>query len=170
MNNMQKQSNSQFSPLVSRPDMPEYRLLAADQGRGLLPWEWARQRLQNSRNYWVATTRPDKRPHLTAVWGIWWDEVFYFSTGRLARKSRNLAQNPGCVVSTESAAEAVIVEGVASIISNPEILRRIAQAYRAKYGSAYPDDSNVFAVQPKVVFGFIEAETEFAGSATRWYF
>jgi len=75
----------------------------------------------------VATTRPDKRPHLTAVWGIWWDEVFYFSTGRLARKSRNLAQNPGCVVSTESAAEAVIVEGVASIISNPEILRRIAK-------------------------------------------
>lgn len=150
--------------------MPEYGLLPADQGRGLLPWGWAQQRLENSRNFWVATTRPDGRPHLTAVWGVWWDNALYFGTGRLTRKARNLAQNPNCVVCTEDTAESVIVEGVAQPVSDSKVLQPITEAYRVKYGVAIPDDSIVYAVHPKVAFGFIENEAEFAGSATRWHF
>jgi len=71
-------------------------------------------------------------------------------------------------VCTENAAEAVIVEGVAQLVSNVKALQRLAQVYRAKYASAYPSESNVYAVHPKVVFGFIEEEAEFSGSATRW--
>jgi len=150
--------------------MPEYGLLDADQGRGLLPWQWAQERLEMSRNYWVATTRPDGRPHATAVWGIWRDNTFYFSAGRLTRKARNLAHNASCVVCTENAAEAVIVEGVAQLVGNSKVFEWLMQMYQAKYTSAYPDDSNVYAVQPKVAFGFIENAAEFSGSATRWRF
>src|SRR6185503_9486969 len=121
-------------------------------------------------NYWVATTRPDGRPHATAVWGVWWNNAFYFSCGRLTRKARNLAHDPRCVVCTEDAAEAVIVEGVAQLVSGAKVIRRLGQFYQAKYGSGYPGDSNVYAVQPTVVFGFVEDETQFSGSATRWRF
>jgi hypothetical protein len=150
--------------------MPEYGLLDPDQGRGLLPWSWAQERLEKSRSYWVATTRPDGRPHAVAVWGVWWDNVFYFSTGRLTRKARNLAHNASCVLCTESAAEAVIVEGEALLVGDSHALERLARIYRAKYDSAYPGDSHVYAVRPTVVFGFIEDEAEFSGSATRWSF
>ncbi|HET9914721.1 MAG TPA: pyridoxamine 5'-phosphate oxidase family protein [Anaerolineales bacterium] len=167
---MQLDDNNQFTPQASRPDMPEYGLLDADQGRGLLPWHWAQERLEKSHNYWVATTRPDGRPHATAVWGIWWNNTFYFSSGRLTRKARNLAHNSSCVVCIENAAEAVIVEGVAQLVSDSIVLKQLAPVYQAKYNSEYPNDSNVYAVQPKVVFGFIEEVEEFSGSATRWKF
>jgi hypothetical protein len=64
----------------------------------------------------------------------------------------------------------VSVEGTAALIGDARRLRRIARAYAAKYGSGYPSDSNVYAVTPQVVFGFIEHEPEFTGSATRWTF
>jgi len=48
-----------------------------------------------------------------AVWGLWLDGAFYFSTAARSQKARNLSANPACVVTTESADEAVIVEGVA---------------------------------------------------------
>jgi hypothetical protein len=150
--------------------MPEYGLLAPDEGQGLLPWGWAVERLVRVRNYWVATTQPDGRPHVTAVWGVWLDDLFYFSTGRRTRKARNLAERPHCVVCTEDAAEAVIVEGSAALADDPALLARIATAYQAKYASSFPADSNVYAVRPQVVFGFIENADEFAGAATRWRF
>lgn len=157
-------------PKASRPDMPEYGLLDAGQGRGLLPWAWARERLERSHNYWVSTTRPDGRPHAAAVWGVWSNEAFYFSTGRLSRKARNLARDPNCVVCTENASEAVVVEGLAQTVDDSKVLQQVSRVYEAKYGSGYPGDSNVYTVQPRVAFGFIEAEAEFTGSATRWRF
>jgi pyridoxine/pyridoxamine 5'-phosphate oxidase len=167
---MNKSTLGAPAPEASRPDMPEYGLMAADEGRGLLPWSWARERLERSQNYWVSTVRPDGRPHASAVWGIWWEAAFYFSAGGRSRKARNLAHNPGCVVCTEHAAEAVIVEGIAQLVTDSKILRQASRAYEAKYGSGYPGDSHVYAVRPKVAFGFIEDEAEFTGSATRWRF
>ena len=103
------------------------------------------------------------------MWGVWWQNAFWFSTGRLTRKARNLAGNPGCVVCTESATEAVIVEGVAELVANASVLKQLARRYRAKYAMSFPADGNIYAVRPAVAFGFIDSE-EFAGSATRWSF
>ncbi len=60
-------------PIASRPHMPGYGVVGAEEGSGLLPWSWARSRLEHSRNYWVATTWPDGRPHVMPVWGVWQD-------------------------------------------------------------------------------------------------
>ena len=49
------------------------------------------------------------------VWGLWQDGQFLFSTGSQSRKAPNLAQNAACIVCTEHANEAVIVEGSAEI-------------------------------------------------------
>ena len=113
--------------------MPGYGLPAADKGKGLLPWEWAVERLTESHNYWVATTRPEGRPHVMPVWGIWVESVFYFSTGRESRKSKNLVANPRCVICTEKAEEAVVLEGSAEEVTDAAVLKRLGGPYHKKY-------------------------------------
>ena len=81
--------------------------------KGSLPWEWARERLTKSHNYLITTVRPDGRPHTMVVWGIWLENVYYFSTGVTTLKARNLAGNPNCVLCNDDVGEAVIVEGSA---------------------------------------------------------
>jgi hypothetical protein len=44
--------------------MPGYGTLGPEEGTGLLPWSWTVERLAGSRNYWLATVRPDGRPHV----------------------------------------------------------------------------------------------------------
>jgi hypothetical protein len=166
---MSQNDANPMNPVASRPDLPEYGLLDAGQGRGLLPWQWAQERLEHARRYWVSSTRPDGRPHAAPVWGIWWKNTFYFSTGRLTRKARNFAKNPHCVICIEDAEQAVIVEGTGGLVSETPVLRQLARIYRRKYGLGFPADANVYAVRPAVVFGFIDGE-EFSGSATRWHF
>jgi Pyridoxamine 5'-phosphate oxidase len=148
--------------------MPGYGVPPPDEGPGLLTWVWAEERLRSSHNYWIATVRPDQRPHLVVVWGLWSDGRFCFSTGQLTRKTRNLTANPSCVIATERADETVIIEGVAAAVDDKSELDRILPAYKEKYGAAFPIDEPLFAVRPTAAFGFIEKE--FAGSATRWTF
>jgi hypothetical protein len=158
------------APRASRPHMPSYGLLGPEEGRGLLPFSWAEERLRASRNFWVSTVSESGAPHAMPVWCVWEDGALWFSTDGGSRKARNLARDPRCVVTTEGAAEAVIVEGEAALETKAPPLARIAEIYEAKYGMGYPPDSHVYAVRPRVVFGFVESAAEFAGAATRWRF
>lgn len=55
--------------IVGRPIMPAgYGISAESDGR--LDWAWLDSRLETARNYWVASTRPDGRPHVMPVWGV----------------------------------------------------------------------------------------------------
>jgi hypothetical protein len=83
--------------------MPGYGLLDAAQGTGLLPWSWAVERLTRSHDYWVATVRPDGRPRVMPVWGVWMDDALWFSSSRGSRKARNLAANAHCTITTDNA-------------------------------------------------------------------
>jgi hypothetical protein len=149
--------------------MPGYGILGPTEGRGLLSWSWAEERLMANRNYWLSTVSAANRPHTMAVWGIWHSDSFFFSTGAESRKARNIQNNPWCTLSTEGAAEAVIVEGKATLHAvDASLLKEVAKRYEAKYAMGYPADSHVYQVQPEVVFGFIENASEFSGAATRW--
>jgi uncharacterized pyridoxamine 5'-phosphate oxidase family protein len=162
------------SPKATRPYLPGYGLPAAK--KGLLPWKWAEDRLSESRQYWVATTRPDGRPHVMVVWALWLHGMLYFSTGSESRKARNLAQNPHCTMCTEKADEAVIVEGVIETEKDVNLIREFLRLYESKYQwdmSTMADDlvklkEPVFRLRPKIAFGL--AEKTFATSATRWVF
>lgn len=109
------------------------------------------------------------------VWGLWQDGRFLFSTGSNSRKARNLALNANCVVCTELSEEAVIVEGTVEIADVPA-RRKFLSAYQRKYKfdmKAMEQDilsmrEPVFAVRPRVVFGFWEKH--FAEKSTRWKF
>lgn len=154
-------------PKATRPDIPGYGLPKSR--KGLLPWKWADDRLRKSKQYWLATTRPDGRPHVMVVWGVWVNDEFWLSTGRTSRKARNLAANSHCVVCNEDSAHAVIVEGMAEVVDDKTRLEPVFVAYQQKYkmdirGMGEP----MFRVRPAVVFGLYEKK--FGETATRWLF
>ena len=161
------------TPKASRPQAPGYGF--PESSKGLLPWPWAEQRLKKSHNYWVTTARPDASPHTMVVWGLWQDGRFLFSTGSKSRKARNLAQNPSCVVCTEDASEAIVVEGtadIADVASRREFLPPYERKYKFDMSSMKADilsmKEPVFAVRPRVVFALWEKN--FQSKSTRWKF
>ena len=153
--------------------MPGYGLPAGN--KGLLPWSWAEQRLKKSHNYWITTVKPDGSPHSMVVWGLWQDGKFLSSTGSKSRKARNLARNTNCIVCTEHANEAVIVEGLAEI-ADVAARRKFLPAYERKYKfdmkrmeqDILSMKEPVFAVRPRLGFGLWEKH--FVGKCTRWKF
>ena len=165
-------------PRASRPFAPGYGL--PEGSKGLLPWSWAEQRLKRSHNYWITTVKPasspeDVSPHTMVVWGLWQDGRFLFSTGSKSRKARNLAQNQHCIVCTELANEAVIVEGTTEI-ADSAARQKFLPAYERKYEfdmKGMADEilsmkEPVFAVRPSIAFGLWEKY--FAMKTTRWKF
>jgi PPOX class probable F420-dependent enzyme len=159
---------------VSRPHMPGYGIEPATEGRGLLPWSWAEERLVASRDYWVTTVRPDGSPHVMPVWGAWFDDALWFSSGGQSRKARNLDENPHCAIATENGTEPVVVEGRVEIVTDAPRIRRFAGIINAKYDEEIPDDfydpavNRLYRVAPERVIGMIEQD--FTTSPTRWTF
>jgi Pyridoxamine 5'-phosphate oxidase len=64
------------------------------------PWPDAVARLERAGLLWVSTVRADGRPHVTPVVAVWMDGALYFSSGPGEQKSRNLAANRHCAVTT----------------------------------------------------------------------
>jgi nitroimidazol reductase NimA-like FMN-containing flavoprotein (pyridoxamine 5'-phosphate oxidase superfamily) len=155
-------------PKGSRPHMPGYGV--PRNHKGILPWKWAKQRLTKSHNYWLITTRPNGTPHAMPVWGVWAGGAFCFSTGRQSRKAKNLGANPHCVVCNELSKEAVIVEGLAKEITDPDQIKEFGLPYQRKYKPWKLDPSMgpIFIVRPQTVFAMYEKK--FATAATKWEF
>jgi nitroimidazol reductase NimA-like FMN-containing flavoprotein (pyridoxamine 5'-phosphate oxidase superfamily) len=161
-------------PVASRLDISGSTL--PKEPDGLMPWSWAEQRLEDSHNYWLATTRQDGRPHLMIIWGLWHRGVFYFITGSRSQKTRNLESNAHCVIGTEQAHETVVVEGTAEKLRDGKQLNELLSLYQRKYNddmSGMQEDilalrEPVFAMRPSVAFG-LEEKTVLQ-NATRWRF
>src|SRR5215469_4498883 len=157
-----------------RPHMPGYGLPKSK--KGLLPWKWAEQRLNKSRQYWIATTRSDGRPHVMVIWALWMDGVLYFSTGKETVKARNLAKNPRCTMCAEKADEAVILEGTVETERDVERIREFIRRYEKRYDWELGEMAEgllslkdpVFKLRPAVGFGLWEKK--FAPTATKWVF
>jgi uncharacterized pyridoxamine 5'-phosphate oxidase family protein len=162
------------APKLTRPNIPGYGLPKSK--KGLLPWKWAEGRLKKTREYWIATTRPDGRPHVMVVWALWMNGCIYFSTGANTVKARNLAQNPHCTMCSDNPAEAVIVEGVVETERDVDTIRKYVPLYENKYKFKLGEMGEnlialkdlLFCLRPTVVFGFLEKK--FSTSATRWVF
>src|SRR3954469_19140725 len=68
-----------------------------------IPWSRALAALEaeepRERTPFLATTRPDGRPHVAPLGALWDTGKVYFVSGAGTRKSRNLAENPSCAIS-----------------------------------------------------------------------
>jgi nitroimidazol reductase NimA-like FMN-containing flavoprotein (pyridoxamine 5'-phosphate oxidase superfamily) len=147
-------------------------------------WEEARRRLAEGDTYWLATVRPDGRPHLMPVLAVWAEGALHFCTGGATRKGKNLARNPHCVIAVGMDGLDVVLEGEAARTTDEAGLRRVADAYGSKYDwqvtvrdgafhdaegapTAGPPPYDVYEVTPTSVFGF---GTDGTFSPTRWQF
>jgi hypothetical protein len=168
-----------MEPRPSRPHLPRgYGIEKATGAPGeRLPWSRVSEWLATARNYWVCTTRPDGRPHVKPVWGVWLDGLFLFSTHPRTITARNLEANSALVVHLESGERVVIVEGTATRLSDRSLLARFGTAYEPKYewplsrddlDPANPDAA-FYAVRPRVALSWTSA-TEIGETITRWTF
>lgn len=154
--------------------MPGYGILGPTEGTGLLPWEWAAERLTRSHDYWVATIWPDGRPHVMPVWGVWLDGGLWFSSGIRSRKARNISADRRCVVTTDDALQPVVLEGLAEIMSTRREIAMFLEASNAKYATDYgidfldPAVNATIRIRPTWAMGL--DESDFIGSPTRWRF
>lgn len=152
----------------SRPYMPGYGIVPENEGAGLLPWSFVEERMTAARNYWIASTRPDGRPHTAPVWGLWHAGSFYFSTGQGSRKGQNLDANPAVSVHLESGDEVVILEGEVAEFDEKEELKALDKAYRKKYGLEMQGPGVIYKLDLRTAFAW--REKDFPQSATRWTF
>ena len=154
-------------------------------GAAPIPWARALAQLEAgaATRYWLATTRPDGRPHLAGVGALWVEGRLYFVSGAGTRKSRNLATNPNCSVSIALPDLDLVIEGTATRVTDEATLARIAArdaaagwpatvsdgALTAPYSapSAGPPPWDLYVVTPVTAFGVATAEPN---GATRWRF
>ena len=149
-------------------------------------WDRGYAELRDAEVYWLSTVRPDRRPHVTPLLGIWLDGALYFCTGSDERKAKNLTHNQRCILTTGRNTLAdgvdVVLEGEATGVEDVAELRRVADAYESKYGARFTAPEGtwfglgdairgggavVYRVVPSTVFGF-EKGQQF--SQTRWRF
>ena len=161
--------------------------LSAFSSPGAVPTAWpdARRALRDAELRWLSTVRPGGQPHVTPLVGVWLHGAVYFCTGPEERKAKNLAHNPGCVLTTgrnDLDGLDLVVEGEAVLVNDEAERRRVADTFASKYGShcASPDgtraghgdairggDVLLYRVTSSTAFGFGKGGRY---SQTRWRF
>ena len=74
--------------------------------------------------FFLATVRPDGRPHSAGVGAVWVDDALYFVSGPGTLKSRNLAANPACSFSVRLPGIDLVLEGEAQRVTDSATLER----------------------------------------------
>jgi hypothetical protein len=157
-------------------------------GSAELPWSRPRDILASDTptemlTFFVATVRPDGRPHSAGVGAVWVDDTLYFVGGPGTRRSRNLIANPACTVSVHLRDIDLIMEGEAYRVTDAATLERLAAVYRSggwpaevegdgltapfSAPSAGPPPWHLFRLSLHRAFGVASAEPY---GATRWDF
>lgn len=153
-------------PAAERLDLPsEYGSPAKT-----MAWADVEARLQAATHLWLATVRPDGRPHTVPVDGLWLDGAAWFGGSPETVKHRNLLAGGHAVLHLADAEAAVIVEGRCEHVApdGPTVDRLIA-ASKQKYGYAPPADAyagGVWCLRPSKVMAW----TSLPVDATRFRF
>jgi hypothetical protein len=90
---------------------------------------------------WLATINRDGSPHLTGVGALWVDGAFWFETGDRTRKAKNLARDRRCTLSVAVHDFDLVVEGEATMITDPATVAAMAQRWAAAGWPARVDDT-----------------------------
>ena len=108
------------------------------------------------------------------VWAVWDGGALWFSSSLGSSKARNLAADRRCSIATDNAWEPVVLEGIASVVTDHDALARFIDLENQKYETDYgvdfldPAVNATFRVVPSRVFSL--TEDDFTGSPTRWSF
>ena len=97
------------------------------------------QRLQTEANIWVATVRPDGRPHLTPVWFAWHEDKLYACIQGKSVKAANIETNPQIVLALEDGSKVAICEGTGAFVA-PPWPAAVSKIFQEKYDWAITPD------------------------------
>jgi len=155
-------------PVVEKPDIPpEY-----GNPTQRLEWTDVERKLESASAYWIASTRPDGRPHVIPRDGMWIDGGLYYGGSPATVHHRNITHNPLVAVHIGDGQEAIIVEGAVEIEKpTEEMAERLSEESFAKYpqyGRLGPSVyiEGVSVLRPRRVLAW----TSFTENATRFRF
>jgi Pyridoxamine 5'-phosphate oxidase len=150
-------------------------------------WAEAQRQLRAAEVFWPTTVRPDGRLHVMPLIAAWHDGALHFSTGPGEQKTKNLAGNAHCALTTghNSLSEGldIVIEGTAERVTDPVRQDEVIAAFEARYrdhitspeGSLYGFGDSIrkgkallFAVAPGTAYGFRRDSQVF--SHTRYTF
>lgn len=171
--------------MIEREPVVELQAFSSP-GAAETPWAQGQEQLADAKLYWLTTVRPDGRPHVTPLLGVWNEGGLYFCTGSTERKAKNLSQNANCILTTgrndlEDGLD-VVAEGEAAVVTDDSELGRVAGVFETKYGSRFTAPGGtwfglgdeirtggavLYRVAPSTVFGFGKGVKY---SQTRWRF
>jgi general stress protein 26 len=135
-------------------------------------WRRTLDVLEAAELFWLSTVRKDGRPHVTPLVAVWTDDRLHFCTGPQEQKALNLQHHAHVVLTTGcnrwDGGLDVMVEGRALQVTDQDSLRRLANAWTAKWDGRWrfevgedcflhPDGGgrvDVFAVAPERVLAF----------------
>ena len=160
---------------------PELHSDFSSPGATATSWAEVVEVLERAEIFWIATVRPDGRPHVTPLPAMWLDGALHFATGLEEQKGRNLSRNPNCTLTTGTNSYRqgldVVVEGTAERVTDRATLERLARMWESRLDWPYdvgddgfrhrPDgrapnvDAGsvpVFAVRPSKVLSFARGE------------
>jgi general stress protein 26 len=155
----------------------------SDPGASATPWPDVRASLESAPTFWITTVRPDGRPHVTPLVAVWLDDSIFFCTGPTEQKAVNLRGNQNVALTTGcntwNEGLDVVVEGVASRVTDDAMLRRLAAAWATKWDGQWQfevadgafhhgdvGEAHVFEVVPSKVLSF--AKETFAATRHRF--
>ena len=155
-------------PIADKPDIP------AEYGnpKQRLEWDEVERRLERAPVYWIASTRPDGRPHVVPRDGIWLGGGLYYGGSPETVHHRNITQNPEIVVHIGDGQEAIIVEGTVEFQKpTEEMAARLSRESFAKYPQYGRIDPSIYLggvslLKPRRVLAW----TNFTDNATRFRF
>jgi nitroimidazol reductase NimA-like FMN-containing flavoprotein (pyridoxamine 5'-phosphate oxidase superfamily) len=101
------------------------------------PWAETQAALEAAELAWLVTLRPDGSPHATPVVPVWSEDRFHFTTGAEEQKGKNLRADDRVLLQVGQlewqAGLDVVVEGRASITTDPVVLARLAAVWRQRW-------------------------------------
>jgi CubicO group peptidase (beta-lactamase class C family) len=146
----------------------------SDPGAVATGWDETRRVIETAGLFWISTVRADGRPHVTPLVAVWLDDALHFSTGAAEQKALNLRSNQHVVLTTGcnrwDGGLDVTVEGDVVRVRNEDLLRRLAEAWAAKWdgrwryevrdGDFHHESGTalVFAVRPTKVLAFAKGD------------
>ena len=85
----------------------------------------------NRHTCWLTTLDADGAPHTTGVGAEWLDGSWWFETGRGTRKGRNVERDPRCSLAVALHEFDLVVQGTASVVTDPATVARLAETWAA---------------------------------------
>jgi hypothetical protein len=135
-----------------------------------LAWADVEARLEAATQVWLATVRPDGRPHTVPVDGLWVDGAVWFGGSAETVKHRNLLADDRATLHLPDAGAAVILEGRCQLVTpDKATVGRLRAASKEKYGYAPPASGyagGIWRLRPSKVLAW----TSLPVDATRFRF